>query len=203
MCVCVCVYDEFIEPWNCWELAILEKCYQNGQHKHTNIHMHNNSHRCTEEKRARASGRELMKESQEEKKQKMLAGIHCSLFLWPPFTAVVAFMLLFLCCCWCCCRCCYRSAWRRLGPSNRRIKAVEHHWAFIVASFRCFFLRLTCSMKAASPGFALVKCQGRLTSQVPLALKWLPSRRRRWSRSPTRSSDWSLLSRKQKNEKNA
>lgn len=56
-------------------------------------------------------------------------------------------------------------------------------------------------MKAASPGVALVKCQGRLTSQVPLALKWMPSRRRRWSRSSTRSSDWSLLSRKHKNEK--
>lgn len=100
MCVCVCVYDEFIEPWNCWELAILEKCYQNGQHKHTNTHMHINSHRCTEEKRARASGRELMKESQEEKKQKMLAGIHCcrgNLFLWPPPLQ----LLSLLCCCFC------------------------------------------------------------------------------------------------------
>lgn len=50
-------------------------------------------------------------------------------------------------------------------------------------------------MKAALPGVALVKCQGRLTSQVPLALKWKPSWRRRWSRSrsrsPTRSSGWS------------
>lgn len=39
-CVCVCVFMmSSTNLGNCWELAILEKCYQNGQHRYRQTHV--------------------------------------------------------------------------------------------------------------------------------------------------------------------
>jgi len=40
VCVCVCVFMmSSTNLGNCWELAILEKCYQNGQHRYRQTHV--------------------------------------------------------------------------------------------------------------------------------------------------------------------